>query len=496
MLAAMEVDLTPSLQTLYTDPAAQAPCDAVVVRRFRFSSGCSMVPSARPDVSASHDSGCDPSGASTRTGTRSHSPDWHLVLELRKSGPRTVVGVLQLTATTLSRGGSMDNATPAEVFAPGAYLQEMLDGRGWTQSEFAEIIGRPVQAINKIVNGKSAITPTTAKEFGAALGTSPLLWLNLEASYQLHHAPEPAVPRIARHAELRGRYPVREMVNRGWIAPSSDPDVLERQVLRFFGLDDLTAPPRLAHAAKKTGYPEDLNGAQLAWLFRVRQIAEAMTVPAYSEKRLREAIPTLADLLLAPEEVRHVPRILADCGVRSSSSSTCRRPRSTACASGSTASPRARHRMSLRRDKIDNFWFVLRHEIEHVLQKHGRDVAIIDADMAEPGAEGGLPDGASAAASEEERLANAAAAEFLRALGRAGRLHPARAAAVLGPEGHELRPPAPRAPRPRGRPAAAPLEPVAPPRPAPRQGAAPDRPGGHDGRLRADASPHALTHRP
>lgn len=303
----------------------------------------------------------------------------------------------------------MGDLMPAEAFAPGTYLQEMLDGRGWTQAEFAEIIGRPVKTVNQIINGKAAITPTTAKEFGVALGTSAMLWLNLEASFQLHHAPEPAAPRIARHARLRGRYPVREMVNRGWIAASSDPDVLEQQVLRFFGVGDLEATPSLAHAAKKTGYPEDLNGAQLAWLFRVRQIAGAMTVPPYSEKRLREAIPALADLLLSPEEVRHVPRVLAECGVRfvvvehvpsSKIDGVCfwldRKPAAPVIG------------MSLRRDKIDNFWFVLRHEIEHVLQKHGRDVAIIDSDMTEPGADG-IP---AVVPSEEERLANAAAAEF------------------------------------------------------------------------------------
>lgn len=29
--------------------------------------------------------------------------------------------------------------------------------------------------------------------------------------------------------------------------------------------------------------------------------------------------------------------------------------------------------MSLRFDRMDNFWFVLRHEIEHVLQEDGKD---------------------------------------------------------------------------------------------------------------------------
>jgi HTH-type transcriptional regulator/antitoxin HigA len=57
--------------------------------------------------------------------------------------------------------------------------------------------------------------------------------------------------------------------------------------------------------------------------------------------------------------------------------------------------------MTLRFDRIDNFWFVLRHEIEHVLRGHGREQEIIDINL-------DLVSGSSG----EEIQANAAAAEF------------------------------------------------------------------------------------
>jgi HTH-type transcriptional regulator/antitoxin HigA len=59
--------------------------------------------------------------------------------------------------------------------------------------------------------------------------------------------------------------------------------------------------------------------------------------------------------------------------------------------------------MTLRFDRIDNFWFVLRHEIEHVLRGDGRDDdAVIDSDIGE--ARDGLP--------ECEVKANEAGANF------------------------------------------------------------------------------------
>ena len=37
--------------------------------------------------------------------------------------------------------------------------------------------------------------------------------------------------------------------------------------------------------------------------------------------------------------------------------------------------------MTLRFDRIDNFWFVLRHELEHVIQKHGQSAVMLDVEL-------------------------------------------------------------------------------------------------------------------
>ena len=76
----------------------------------------------------------------------------------------------------------MGDRRPAEVFHPGEHLLDELEARGWTQTEFAEIIGRPLRLVNEIINGKRGITPETAREFAAALGTSAEFWMNLDFS--------------------------------------------------------------------------------------------------------------------------------------------------------------------------------------------------------------------------------------------------------------------------------------------------------------------------
>lgn len=292
--------------------------------------------------------------------------------------------------------------TFAEIFPPGEFLRDELEARGWTQTELAEIIGRPVRLINEIIAGKKAITPETAIQLGDSLGTGPELWMNLESQYQLSKV-RTADGLIARRARLYERFPVREMIKRGWIETSKNIEVLEQQFLQFFGLQALDQTPEFCHAAKKTEAELPPTVLQLAWLRRARQVADEMVGVSYTEAALRQALPRLAALLSAPEESRHVARILGECGVRF----VVVEPIAGTKIDGACfwlASDKPVVAMTLRLDRIDNFWFVLRHELEHVLQGHGRDGGfILDQEIESASAD---------QISEEEAVANTAAAQF------------------------------------------------------------------------------------
>lgn len=80
---------------------------------------------------------------------------------------------------------AVDNPRPAEAFPVGEYLSDELRERGWAVVDFAEILGRPVQAVSEILNGHREITPTTASEIAAATGTSAEPWLRLQDTYRL-----------------------------------------------------------------------------------------------------------------------------------------------------------------------------------------------------------------------------------------------------------------------------------------------------------------------
>lgn len=72
-----------------------------------------------------------------------------------------------------------------EPAKPGDVLRNWLDKRSWTQTLFAEIIGRSTQWVNEVINSKKSITPESAGQLGAALGTSADYWLLLQHRHQL-----------------------------------------------------------------------------------------------------------------------------------------------------------------------------------------------------------------------------------------------------------------------------------------------------------------------
>jgi HTH-type transcriptional regulator/antitoxin HigA len=267
-----------------------------------------------------------------------------------------------------------------EVPAPGFFIQEEIDTRGWSQRDLAFILGIEETALNKIIKGKTGISLEMSKALASAFNVDADFFANLQKVYDLARVAEPD-PAIARRASLQSEYPVREMIKRGWLLDTQDMDVLEGQLARFLKADNDNIR-QVRHAARKTNSGEEVTKPQLAWLYRVVQIAENVPCKPYSEDALYEAGKKLKALMRNADNIQRVPAILADCGVRfiiveglpnAKIDGVCiwLDPKTPVIA------------MSLRYDRIDNFWFVLWHEIAHVLLRHGRDASgwIIDVEL-------------------------------------------------------------------------------------------------------------------
>ena len=290
---------------------------------------------------------------------------------------------------------------------PGQLIEELLEARGWSKRTLAIVLGYDESTIGKVISGKRSVDAHLALVLGDVFDIEPDRFLELQRSFDLAQARLIAKPDPKRRtrAHLFGGLPVAEMIKRGWLEAEDVRDVqtVERALAKFFGVAAVEEIEILPHAAKKTNVFGPATPVQISWLHRVKQIASGMLTPRFSIAAAENAVRRLRTLLMAPEEARNVPRILAEAGIRfviveslpaAKIDGVCLWLDDEAPVIG----------LSLRHDRIDNFWFVLRHELEHVIQRHGRSEMMLDADLEGQGGSDGLP--------QEERMANEAAAEF------------------------------------------------------------------------------------
>ena len=278
----------------------------------------------------------------------------------------------------------MSDILPIEPRLPGKWVEDELEARGWSQVDLAEIIGRPAQLISEVISGKRGITPETAEGLADAFGTSPELWMNLETRYQLakSRAKSGSAANVARVRRARlYTFPVRRdsqaRLDRALFKCRSNG---QHQIVTFFGAP-LGQIPHLEHAPKKTDYSTDTTPSQLAWLCRAKTLATALNAERYSDSALRAAEQSMRRLMHEPIEIRHIPKMLENAGVRFVVVEALAGSKiDGACFWLDNNRPVIA--MSVRHDKIDNFWFVLRHEIEHVLRKDGQSGnGILDVDV-------------------------------------------------------------------------------------------------------------------
>ncbi len=78
---------------------------------------------------------------------------------------------------------------PGNPIHPGEMLlEEFLVPAKVTQRAFAAKLGWTQAKLNELIKGKRGITADTALDLAEELKTSPELWMNLQAFYDLHQA--------------------------------------------------------------------------------------------------------------------------------------------------------------------------------------------------------------------------------------------------------------------------------------------------------------------
>ena len=189
----------------------------------------------------------------------------------------------------------------AEAFPVGEYIEEELEARGWSQADFADILKRPAQFVSEIISGKKELTRESAAQVGAAFGTSPELWLNLQDRYLLWQQSmdeglQKGLDDVQRRARLNDWAPITELRRRGAIQGSSLEEV-EAEIIELFEVSSLEEKPVFGAAARRSNHNEHVTKLQIAWLALAKRKAGQQDLPSYDSEKFEHLASTLSQVL-------------------------------------------------------------------------------------------------------------------------------------------------------------------------------------------------------
>lgn len=266
--------------------------------------------------------------------------------------------------------------TPDWVSPPGDTILDLIEERGWTQSDLAARLGFSHKHVNRLVKGKVPLTEEAALRLDQVLGTGAGFWLTREARYRERVVRLESAIRHAGWTSWLDELPVKELMNAGAITKrridaKSRPGLVD-ECLRFFGV---ASPDEwrehylgMECTFRRSRAEQSDVGAISAWLRLGEREAEKLDTRTYDRAGFLAALGEIRELTVEPPEVfeRRIHALLHQIGVgfvlvpaipRSHVSGVARwlRPRYPLI------------QLSLYGKTNDRFWFTFFHEAAHIL---------------------------------------------------------------------------------------------------------------------------------
>jgi len=276
---------------------------------------------------------------------------------------------------------------PSEVSHPGETLEDILDERNMSQTEFARRTGRPVKTINEIIKGKAGITPETAIQFERVLGIPASFWNKRQKHYEENIAKQAERNRLLNSSGLLKKLPIKEMISFGYIMGSSNKITLMEQVLNFLGV----ASPKAfeeeclssaVHYRKSTAFEAD-EFALAAWLRRGRLLSDGINCNPYNKATFKSILPGIRSLTrLSPQEF--VPELQSACAKAGVAVVFVPElPKIRAFGASYWISGKPVIQLCLRGKRDDILWFTFFHEAGHIILHERKRAIYLDSEDCE-----------------------------------------------------------------------------------------------------------------
>jgi HTH-type transcriptional regulator/antitoxin HigA len=290
---------------------------------------------------------------------------------------------------------------------PGQLISVLLTKRGWSQRTLARILDVGETRLTRLIADNQPVDAQFALMLQDVFGAPAEQFLALRANRELADARRTRTldPKFAERMRLYGELPIGDMIRRGWLsARSVHTDDVKASLLTLFDVD---RAERIDDVLQALVCDDDSRKTLLhaAWLMRLRQICDGRRLSGtYAPQRLREGLVKLRAQMRTRDDVRDVPTILSSCGVHLAIIEPLKGGElDGGCVETADGAPAIG--LSLRHDRLDHFWLVLRHQLEHLLNDNP-STASLDIDL------GGGHDRLTDLVAEREHTASEAAHEF------------------------------------------------------------------------------------
>lgn len=248
-----------------------------------------------------------------------------------------------------------------EPVEPIEAIKFRMAEKGLKQIDLAPYFGTKSR-VSEVLSGKRALTVPMIKSLSVGLGIAPQTLLGLESE-------APYTDGTAKREVNWSKFPIKEMLSRGWIDNfNNKAKDVEQQVREFIGgLGDTTASASFKRTLSGDAYSPLTHYKLYAWVARVIQRSREKTMPTEFDESVlgKDFLKELAQLswseygpLLAVEFLeKHGICVVIEPALKGTSVDG---------AALKDSNGRPIIALSLRQDRLDNFWFTLLHEVVHI----------------------------------------------------------------------------------------------------------------------------------
>ena len=278
---------------------------------------------------------------------------------------------------------------PPVEFHPGITLSEKLKEMGMSVKEFAVRTSKPEKTIFAVIGGKSSVTSDMAVAFESVTKIPAHFWLNIQRGYDEYIARQKREEQLSSAYEWARSFPLSKMMEFGWISVAKTREEKVKTLLSFFQVSTEKAwEDYYLNQQLKVAFRISLNNikephAISAWLRQGEIQAAEMEVSEFSEKALREAIPTMKDLC-AEQPADFAQALQKECakvGVKLVYTPCL--PKAPINGSTRWINDVPCIQMTGRHKRNDIFWFTFFHELGHILLHGKKDIFLEDIEYAD-----------------------------------------------------------------------------------------------------------------